>query len=146
MTRSTTITLGGVIASTSRSRGATSSPRLIPATGKTKWRVGLIWPLEVVVVTAYVDRGYRYSIRCMADDNMVWILSRMPEMDDATYAEMLTRLVGMGFNVDRIHTQTPCNPGSTGLHAAPVHVKAAATGSARSIDDETIDNILHTGR
>lgn len=50
--------------------------KVMPGTGDTTWRVGLIWPLELVVVTAYVDADYRYTIRCMADGNMVWMLAR----------------------------------------------------------------------
>lgn len=76
--------------------------KVMPGTGNTKWRVGLIWPFEVVVVTAYVDPDYRYTIRCMADGNMVWVLARAPAMDDATYAGMLARLAAMGFNTDRL--------------------------------------------
>jgi apolipoprotein D and lipocalin family protein len=88
--------------------------KVMPGTGNTKWRVGLIWPFEVVVVTACVDPEYRYSIRCMADGRMVWILSRTPEMEQATYAEMLVRLNGMGFDVDRIR-RVPQRTEQTGL-------------------------------
>ncbi|SDI35313.1 apolipoprotein D and lipocalin family protein [Paraburkholderia phenazinium] len=76
--------------------------KVMPGTGNTKWRVSLIWPFELVIVTAYVDPEYRYTIRCMADGNLVWILSRTPEMDEATYAAMLARLGRMGVDVDRI--------------------------------------------
>lgn len=76
--------------------------RVMPETGNTKWRVELIWPFEVVVVTAYVDPDYRYTIRCMADGNMMWLLSRTPAMDDATYADMRARIGRMGFHLDRV--------------------------------------------
>ncbi|WP_310035385.1 lipocalin family protein [Paraburkholderia graminis] len=76
--------------------------KAMPGTGNTKWRVALIWPFEVVVVTAYVDPEYRYTIRCMEDGNMVWVLARAPEIDGATYKEMLGRLRAMGFNPDRM--------------------------------------------
>lgn len=76
--------------------------KVMGGTGNTKWRVALIWPFEVVVVTAYVDPEYRYTIRCMEDGNMVWVLARAPEIDEATYKEMLGRLHAMGFNPDRM--------------------------------------------
>ncbi|WP_429336646.1 lipocalin family protein [Paraburkholderia sp. 35.1] len=76
--------------------------KVMPGTGNTKWRVGLIWPLEVVVVTAYVDPDYRYTIRCVADGDMMWLLSRSPAMDEATYAEMRARLARMGVNLNRV--------------------------------------------
>ncbi|NYH14151.1 lipocalin family protein [Paraburkholderia bryophila] len=88
--------------------------KVISGTGNTQWRVGLIWPFEVVVVTAYVDPAYRYSIRCMADGNMVWVLSRTAAMDDATYADMLARLATMGFHIDRVRRVLQ-NPGQIGL-------------------------------
>lgn len=76
--------------------------RVMPGTGNAKWRVELIWPFEVVIATAYVDPEYRYTIRCMVDANMIWILSRTPEMDEATYADMLARVRRMGADVGSI--------------------------------------------
>jgi apolipoprotein D and lipocalin family protein len=88
--------------------------KVVSGTGNTTWRVGLIWPFEVIVITAYVDPGYRYTIRCMADGNMVWLLARAPEMDEATYSDMLARLATMGFPVDRVR-RVPQKPGQIGL-------------------------------
>jgi apolipoprotein D and lipocalin family protein len=76
--------------------------QVVPGTGNATWRVKLIWPFELVVITAYVDPDYRYTIRCVADSNMVWLLSRMPSMDEATYAGMRARLAGMGVKLDRV--------------------------------------------
>ncbi|WP_454825672.1 lipocalin family protein [Paraburkholderia xenovorans] len=87
--------------------------KVMSGTGNTKWRVGLIWPFEVVVVTAYVDPDYRYTIRCMADGNMLWVLAREPVMDNATYAGMLARLATMGFNTDRLR-RVPQTAGQIG--------------------------------
>ena len=69
--------------------------KVIPGTGNTKWRVGLIWPFEIVVITAYVDPEYRYTIRCMDDGNMVWVLARDPQMDEGAYRDVLARLAAM---------------------------------------------------
>jgi apolipoprotein D and lipocalin family protein len=88
--------------------------KVMPGTGNTTWRVGLIWPFEVVVVTAYVDADYRYTIRCIADGNTVWLLARAPTMDDATYSAMLARLAGMGVDLRRLH-RVPQNAGQIGL-------------------------------
>lgn len=88
--------------------------KVMSGSGNTKWRVGLIWPFEVIVVTAYVDPEYRYTIRCMADGNMVWVLSRTPAMDEAVYADMLARLSGMGFHIDRLR-RVPQSAGQIGL-------------------------------
>jgi apolipoprotein D and lipocalin family protein len=88
--------------------------KVVPGTGGTTWRVGLIWPFEVVVVTAYVDADYRYTIRCMADGNMVWVLARTPTIDEATYSDMLNRLARMGFHIDRVR-RVPQSAGQIGL-------------------------------
>ena len=91
--------------------------KVVPGTGNTKWRVGLIWPFEVVLVTAYVDPDYRYTIRCVADGNMMWLLSRSSSMDEATYANMRSRLARMGVNLDRLRRvpQTPQQIGQPGF-------------------------------
>lgn len=83
--------------------------KVVRGTGNTTWRVGLVWPFEVLVVTAYVDPEYRYTIRCMVDSNMVWLLSRSPEMDRQTYLDLIGRLSQMGFDVRRIR-QVPQSP------------------------------------
>ncbi|MFM0055350.1 lipocalin family protein [Paraburkholderia phytofirmans] len=88
--------------------------KVMPGTGDTTWRVRLIWPFEVVVVTAYVDPDYRYTIRCMADGNMVWVLARTPTIDESVYSDMLNRLARMGFNIDRVR-RVPQSPGQIGL-------------------------------
>jgi apolipoprotein D and lipocalin family protein len=76
--------------------------QVVPGTGNARWRVKLIWPFELVVVTAYVDPDYRYTIRCVADGNMVRLLSRTPSMDEDTYADMRARLARMGVKLDRV--------------------------------------------
>ncbi|MGF6383529.1 apolipoprotein D and lipocalin family protein [Paraburkholderia atlantica] len=86
--------------------------KVVGGTGNTTWRVGLIWPFEVRVVTAYVDPEYHHTIRCMVDSNMVWVLSRSPTMDEETYLDLIARLAGMGFNVQRIR-QVPQDAGQT---------------------------------
>jgi apolipoprotein D and lipocalin family protein len=88
--------------------------KVVSGTGNTTWRVGLIWPFEVVVVTAYVDPEYRYTIRCMADGNMVWVLARTSAIDEATYSDMLARLAGMGFHIDHVR-RVPQTAGQIGL-------------------------------
>ena len=88
--------------------------RTIPGTGNTKWRLDLVWPFELVVVTAYVDPDYRFTIRCLADSNMMWLLSRTPTMDDATYADMRARLDRMGVNLDRLR-RIPQKPDEIGM-------------------------------
>nr|WP_244142660.1 lipocalin family protein [Paraburkholderia phenoliruptrix] len=87
--------------------------KVIPGTGNTKWRVGLIWPFEIVVITAYVDPEYRYTIRCMADGNMVWVLARDPQMDEGAYRDVLARLAAMGFHTDLLR-RVPQKPEQMG--------------------------------
>ncbi|WP_233837822.1 lipocalin family protein [Paraburkholderia sp. ZP32-5] len=87
--------------------------KVVRGTGNTTWRIGLIWPFEVVVITAYVDPDYRYTIRCMVDSNMVWVLSRSPTIDEAAYLDLIARAAGMGFRVQRIR-QVPQNSGQAG--------------------------------
>ncbi|RZF25693.1 lipocalin [Paraburkholderia sp. UYCP14C] len=88
--------------------------KIVGGTGNTTWRVRLLWPFEVLVVTAYVDPNYHYTIRCMVDSNMVWVLSRSPTIDAATYLDLIARLAGMGFKVERIR-QVPQDAERVGL-------------------------------
>jgi len=49
-----------------------------------------------------LDEDYRYSVVGTPDRKYLWILSRTPQMDEATYAGIVERAAGAGFEVARL--------------------------------------------
>ncbi|MEX3916357.1 lipocalin family protein [Paraburkholderia sp. BR10872] len=88
--------------------GGTLVAAIVPGSGGGRWRVTILWPFNVVVLTVYVDPDYRYTVRCEEDGSPIWILSRTPAIDDNVYAGLVRRLAAMG-----IHTE--------GLRRVPQH-------------------------
>lgn len=86
----------------------------VPGSGGGKWRVTILWPFDVVVLTVYVDPDYRYTVRCAEDGSPIWILSRTPDMDDDVYASLVRRLAAMGIHTEGLR-RVPQHPEQVGL-------------------------------
>jgi apolipoprotein D and lipocalin family protein len=56
---------------------------------------GKYWVVEL-------DPDYRYAVVGHPSRDYLWILSRTPQLDDATYQGILTRLEAKGFPIDRL--------------------------------------------
>jgi apolipoprotein D and lipocalin family protein len=87
--------------------------RVVSGSHNAKWRVRFFWPFDVLVVTVYVDPDYRYTIRCLADGDLVWVLSRTPDIDERVYAELVHRLADMGIQTERLR-RVPQHPDQLG--------------------------------
>ena len=55
-----------------------------------------------------LDSNYQYAVVGNPDRNFLWILSRTPQMNDATYQQILRNLERMGFKPNRL-VKTPQN-------------------------------------
>jgi apolipoprotein D and lipocalin family protein len=49
-----------------------------------------------------LDPNYQYAAVGGANREYLWILSRTPQMDDATYQQILRRIETMGFNPNKL--------------------------------------------
>jgi apolipoprotein D and lipocalin family protein len=49
-----------------------------------------------------LDRDYRHAVVGDPSRKYLWILSRRPEMDEATYASLVDRARGLGFDTSRL--------------------------------------------
>jgi apolipoprotein D and lipocalin family protein len=49
-----------------------------------------------------LDRDYRYAVVGDPSRKYLWILSRRPEMDEDTYASLVDRARGLGFDASRL--------------------------------------------
>jgi len=66
-------------------------------------KVQFFWPFQGDYVIIDLDeKEYQYAVVGHPSRDYLWILSRTPQMDDGTYADMLSKISKQGYNLDRI--------------------------------------------
>ncbi|MBS0559298.1 MAG: lipocalin family protein [Proteobacteria bacterium] len=71
---------------------------VVPDTGNAYWRETPFWPLYLSYLILYVDPEYKTALVGYPGRGYGWVLSRSPDMDDATYDGLLKRLAAMGYD------------------------------------------------
>lgn len=77
-----------------------------------KLRVTFFWPFYGDYWIIVLDKDYQYAVVGEPDRRYLWILSRSPEMDEATYRGLLKRIEELGYDKGKV-LRTP-QPGATG--------------------------------
>jgi len=68
-----------------------------PGTGNAVWGMQFIWPIKAEYVIAYLDESYQITIVGRSKRDYVWIMARVPCLDDAVYADLLSRVMALGY-------------------------------------------------
>jgi len=68
-----------------------------PGTGNAVWGMQFIWPIKAEYVIAYLDESYQITIVGRSKRDYVWIMARAPCLDDAVYADLLSRVTALGY-------------------------------------------------
>ncbi len=74
-----------------------------------KLKVSFFWPFEGDYWVIDLDEAnYSWAVVGVPSRQMLWILSRTPQLDDAIYNDILTRLPGQGYDVSKLRrTEQP---------------------------------------
>lgn len=67
-----------------------------------EWRMQFLWPFKSAYLIVYLDEDYRHTVIGVPDRTHVWIMSRDPDVSDADYAELLKRVGGLGYDVEKV--------------------------------------------
>ncbi len=109
---------------TGRSRSFDAEPSVftmngyvVPDTNNARWRESPFWPLYLSYLILYVDPGYQYALVGYPGRGYGWVLSRKPDMDDATYQSLLSRFKDDGYDIGlfRRVPQSPAQIGNPGF-------------------------------
>ena len=74
------------------------------------WGMQFIWPFKADYRIAHVEDDYGVTIVAREKRDYVWLMSRSPEMDDATYQAYVDQIADLGYDVSalvRIEHGTP---------------------------------------
>ena len=74
-----------------------------------KLRVSFFWPFTGDYWILELGKGYEYAVVGEESRKYLWILSRTPQMDEATYNDLLGRVEAKGFDVSKLE-KTPQMP------------------------------------
>lgn len=62
-----------------------------------EWRMQFIWPFRAEYIIVHVDEAYTETIIAHPSRNYAWIMLREPDVDEATYARLLSKLEAVGY-------------------------------------------------
>ena len=74
-----------------------------------KLRVSFFWPFTGDYWILELGKDYEYAVVGEESRKYLWILSRTPQMDEATYNDLLERVQAKGFDVSKLE-KTPQMP------------------------------------
>jgi apolipoprotein D and lipocalin family protein len=77
--------------------------RVVDSTTNAKLKVTFFWPFEGDYWILDLDEDYTYAVVGEPRREFLWILSRTPQMDEATYEDILDWLPDAGYDPDRLY-------------------------------------------
>jgi apolipoprotein D and lipocalin family protein len=89
---------------------------VVPHTHNARWRESPFWPIYLSYLVLWVDPDYQYALVGYPGRGYGWILSRSPQIGDATYQSLLARFGGEGYDTSQFRRvpQTPDQLGKPG--------------------------------
>ena len=76
-----------------------------------EWKVRFIWPFTATYLVLELDPQYRWSVVATPGRNLLWVLCRTRQMDEATYGEILQRIAAQGYDTNQV-VRVPQPPAS----------------------------------
>lgn len=92
-----------------KERKSTAKAWTVDGANGSQWEVQFIWPLTADYWIIDLDPDYRYAVVGQPCRTHLWILSRTPTMDEATYQTICDRLKQHGYDPDKL-VRTPQPP------------------------------------
>jgi apolipoprotein D and lipocalin family protein len=63
-----------------------------------EWRVQFLWPFSVPYIVTDLDPNYQWAVIGYPSRKLAWVLSRETQIDEKTYAGILERMKGQGYD------------------------------------------------
>ena len=76
--------------------------RVVNKETNAEWAVRFIWPFEAPYLVIGLSRDYQQTVIGYPSRDLVWIMSRQPDMEDSDYRKILTQLAAQGYDTKRI--------------------------------------------
>jgi len=88
-------------------KSARGTAKVVDATTNAKLKVTFFWPFYGDYWVIDLGPEYEYAVVGHPSREYLWILSRTPEMDEATYRGIIERVRRLGYDTGRLVPATP---------------------------------------
>jgi apolipoprotein D and lipocalin family protein len=75
---------------------------IVPNSGNAKLKVQFFWPFRGDYWIIELDKDYQYAVVGVPNRKYFWILSRTPEMSEATLEMLVDRVMAKGFDTSKM--------------------------------------------
>jgi len=76
--------------------------RVVDTRSNAEWRVQFLWPFEAPFLVIDLSPDYRFTTIGYPNRDLIWIMSRSPEMSEKDYARALEAAKSQGYDISRI--------------------------------------------
>ena len=76
--------------------------RVVDTLSNAEWRVQFLWPFEAPFLVIDLSPDYRFTTIGYPNRDLIWIMSRSPEMSEKDYARALEVAKSQGYDISRI--------------------------------------------
>ena len=76
--------------------------RVLNTKTNAEWRVQVLWPFEAPFLVIDLSPDYRFTTIGYPNRDLIWIMSRSPEMSESDYARALQAAKAQGYDISRI--------------------------------------------
>ncbi|MDE2423024.1 MAG: lipocalin family protein [Betaproteobacteria bacterium] len=74
----------------------------IKDTSHAKWDMQFIWPIKADYRIVYLAEDYSLVIVGREKRDYVWVMARAPQISEATYNDMQTRIKNWGYDIEKL--------------------------------------------
>ena len=67
-----------------------------------EWKVRFLWPFTTTYLVLELDPAYRWAVVGTPNRKLLWVLARDRSLNDQTYADIMKRLTGQGYEISKI--------------------------------------------
>jgi apolipoprotein D and lipocalin family protein len=76
--------------------------RVVDTRTNAEWSVQFLWPFEAPFLVIDLSPDYRFTTIGYPNRDLIWIMSRTPEMSEKDYARALELAKSQGYDISRI--------------------------------------------
>lgn len=66
------------------------------------WGMQFVWPIRAQYIIAYIDNDYQQTIIARDARDYVWIMARRPDISDADYQKLLSKVEQLGYQTEHL--------------------------------------------
>lgn len=75
---------------------------VVPDSGNAEWKMQFLWPFKSEYLIAYLSDDYQHTIVARNKRDYVWLMSRKPVIDQATFNQLVEKTKALGYDINKL--------------------------------------------